>query len=181
MPSIIPQHMPSIIPSHRSIARTRQNRRHLHQGVRYRLVRPVAHVWAPPAMAQERRALAPTISAALRPTGSGPAQTLLLSYDVVAVGRAQTRPCHGAATEGVLARKPMSAAYRQENQKAYIWSTGRGNRVTSVHQTQMIRAFSDGYQRASIEHFLMDPQRGRRGTNAQQYVRPKTHKLALLV
>ena len=150
MPSIIPSHrpiyMPSIIPSHRSIARTRQNRRHLRQGVRYRLVRPVAQVWAPPATAQERRA--PTIRAALRPTGSGPAQTLLLSY-VVAVGRAQTRPCRGAATEGVPARKPMSAAYRQENQKAYFWSTGRGNGVTGVH-----RAFSDGYQGESIELLL---------------------------
>ena len=145
MPSIIPHHMPSIIPSHRpiympsiilshrSIARTRQNRSHLRQGVRYRLVLPVAQQWAPPATAQERRA--PTVRAALRPIGSGPEQTLLLSYYVVAVGRVQTRPCHGASTEGVPARKPMSAAYRKGNQKAYFWSTGRGNGVTGVHQS----------------------------------------------
>ena len=85
--------------SHRSIARTLQNCSHLCQGVCYRLVWQVAQVWAPPAQAQERRA--PTIGEALLPTGSGPASTCLLSYDTaVMVGRAQTRPCRGAATEG---------------------------------------------------------------------------------
>ena len=44
---------------------------------------------APPAPAQERRA--PTIGAAMLPTGSGPAPTrLLLSYDAVTVGCADT-------------------------------------------------------------------------------------------
>ena len=71
---------------------------------------------APPAPAQERRA--PTIGAALLPTCSGPAPTRLLSYDAVTVGRAQTRPCRGATTEGVPARKSMSVAYRREYKKA---------------------------------------------------------------
>ena len=104
---------------------------------------------APPAPAQERRA--PTLGAALLPTGSGPAPTRLLSYDAVMVGRAQTRPCRGSMTEGVQARKSMSVAYRREYKKAYFRSTGRGNGATGVH-----RAFSDGYQGASIEHSLMD-------------------------
>ena len=56
---------------------------------------------APPAQAQERRA--PTNGAALLQTGSGPALTRLLSYDAVMVGRAQTRQCRGATTEGVPA------------------------------------------------------------------------------
>ena len=135
--------------SHRSIARTCQNRCHLCQGVRYRLVRPVAQIWAPQAPAKERRA--PTIGAALRPTGSGTAPTRLLSYDAVAVGRAQTRACRGAATDGIQARKAMSAANRQEYRKAYFRSTGRGNGATGVHQ-----ACSDGYQGESIEHSLMN-------------------------
>ena len=41
----------------------------------------------------------------------------------------------------------------------YISNTGRGNGATGVHG-----AFSDGYQGESIEHSLMDPKRGRRGT-----------------
>ena len=94
----------------------------------------------PPAPAQE-------------PTGSGPAPTRLLSYNAVMVGRAQTRICRRATTEGVQARKSMSVAYRREYQKAYssFCSTGRGIGATGVH-----RAFSDGYQGASIEHSLMD-------------------------
>ena len=104
-----------------------------------------------PAPAQERRA--PTIGAALLPTGSGPALTRLLSYEAVVVGRAQTQSCRGATTEGVPARKSMSVAYRREYKKAdsSFRSTGRGNGATGVH-----RAFSDGDQRASIEHSLMD-------------------------
>ena len=82
MPSIIPQRL-ATDPSH---GRVRWNRRHLCQGVRCRLVWPgqwpVSQGWAPPAPAQERRA--PTIGSALRPTGSGPAPTRLLSYDMVA-------------------------------------------------------------------------------------------------
>ena len=76
----------------------------------YRLVRkgPAAL----PAPAQERRA--PTIGAALLPTGSGPALTRLLSYDAVAVGLEQTRSCRGATTEGVPARKSMSVAHQRE-------------------------------------------------------------------
>ena len=107
---------------HRSIARTRQNR----HCVRYSLVRPVAQVSTPPVPAQECRA--PTIRAALLLTGSGPTPMLLLQYHAVAVGRrgAQTRPCRGAATEGVQARKPMSAAYRQENQKRISGAQGEG-------------------------------------------------------
>ena len=89
--------------------------------------------------AQARRR-APTIRAALRPTGSGPAQTLLLSYDGVAVGRAQTRPCHGAKKTNVSFNKT-------EFRKAYVWSTGRGNGVTGVH-----RAFSDGPLEGTEEH-----------------------------
>ena len=72
---------------------------------------------APPAQAQERRA--PTIGEALLPSGSGSAPTRLLSYDAVTVGRAQTRPCRGATTEGVPARKSMSVAYWREDKKAY--------------------------------------------------------------
>ena len=53
----------------------------------------------------------------------------------VTVGRVQTRPCRDLATEGVPARKPMSVAYRQEYQKAYFCSTGRGNGATGVHQS----------------------------------------------
>ena len=125
---------------------------------------------APPAPARERRA--PTIGAALLPTCSGPAPTRLLSYNAVTVGRAQTRPCRGATTEGVPARKSMSVAYRREYQKAYssFRSTGRGNGATGVH-----RAFSNENQGASIKHSLMDtrespskfsdgPREGRRST-----------------
>ena len=107
---------------------------------------------APPAPAQERRS--PTIGAALLPTDSGPAPTRLLSYNAVTVGRAQTRPCRGATTEGVPSRKSMSVAYRREyrDKKAYssFRSTGRGNGATGVH-----RASSDGYQGASIKHSLI--------------------------
>ena len=59
--------------SHRSIAWTGQNRCYLRQGVRYCLVWQVVQVWAPLAPAQKRRA--PTIEAALRPTGSGAVPT----------------------------------------------------------------------------------------------------------
>ena len=104
---------------------------------------------APPAQAQEHRA--PTIGAALLPTGSGPGPMRLLSYNAVTVGRAQTRPCRGATTEGVPARKSMSVAYGQEYQKAYFNSTGRGNGATGVHQ-----ASSDRYQAESIERSRMD-------------------------
>ena len=114
--------------SHRPIAQTCKNCSHQCQGVCYRLVLPVAQVWARQAPAQERRA--PTIGAALLPTCSGPATTRLLSYDAVMVGRAQKRPCRGAATEGVPARK-------------------MGPLVS-------IRAFSDGYHGESIEHSQMD-------------------------
>ena len=55
--------------SHRSIALTQQNRGHLCQGVRSRLVLPLAQVWTPQVPAQEHRA--PTIGPALLPTGSG--------------------------------------------------------------------------------------------------------------
>ena len=103
--------------SHRSIARTRKNRSHLCQGDDDNLSSNLARganmgPGAPPAPAQERRA--PTIGAALLPTGSGPAWTRLLSYYAVTVGRAQSRPCRGATTEGVPARKSMSVAYRRE-------------------------------------------------------------------
>ena len=127
---------------------------------------------APPAPAQERRA--PTIGAALLPTGSGPAPTRLLSYDAVTVGRAQTRPCRGATTEGVPARKSMSVAYQREYKKAYFRSTGRGNGATGVHQAcsdhesdGYHRAFSDGYQGESIEHSVMDPEREGGAQNAR--------------
>ena len=60
--------------------------------------------------------------------------------------------------------------------KVYISSTGRGNGATGVH-----RAFSDGYQGEPIEHSLMDPEREGVTQNAQQYVRPETHMLALRV
>ena len=134
--------------SQRSIARTRQNCSHLCQGICYRLVLPVAHIWAPQAPAQERRA--PTVGAALLPTGSGLAPTRLLLYNTVTVGRAETRPCRGAATEDVPARKPTSVAYQQEYQNAYFCSTGRGNGA--------IRAFSDGYLGESIEDSRTEPQ-----------------------
>ena len=94
---------------------------------------------APPAPAQEHRA--PTIGAALLPTGSGQAPTRLLSYDAVKVGRAQTRPCRGATTEGAPARKSMSVAYRREYKKAY-----------SAQDEGMAPLMS-------IEHSLMDPER----------------------
>ena len=105
---------------------------------------------APPAPAQERRT--PTIGAALLPTGSGLAPTRVLSYNAVTVGQAQTRPCRGATTEGVPARKSMSGAYWREYKKAFssFRSTGRGDEATGVH-----RAFSDGYKGASIEYSLM--------------------------
>ena len=72
----------------------------------------------------------------------------------------------------------MSVAYRREYKKAYssFRSTGRGNGATGVH-----RAFSDGYQGESIEHSLMDPEREGGAQNAQQYVLPETHMLALRV
>ena len=163
--------------SHRSIARTRENRVIDDDNLSSN---PAGGAnmgpGAPPAPAQERRA--PTIGAALLPIGSGPAPTRLLSYDAVMVGRAQTRPCHGATTEGVPARKAMSVAYRLEYKKAYFRSTGRGNGATGVH-----RAFSDGYQGESIEHSQMNPTEGSRGTKCtpRQYVRPETHMLALRV
>ena len=96
---------------------------------------------------------APTIGAALLLTCSGPAPTRLLSYNAVTVGLEQSRPCRGATTEGVQARKSMSVEYLREYKKAYssFRSTGRGNGATGVH-----RAISDGYQGASIEHSLMD-------------------------
>ena len=65
------------------------------------------------------RRRAPTIRAALRPTGSGPAQTLLLSYDVVAVGREQTRPCHGAETEGTCKKTCHRRTSKRTIEKEY--------------------------------------------------------------
>ena len=124
---------------------------------------------APPAPAQERRA--PTIGAALLPTGSGPAPTRLLSYDAVTVGRAQTRPCRGATTEGVPARKSMSVAYRREYKKAYFSSTGRGDGANQgearkeEHGVQLCpgvhseHSLMDTRVRA-IEHSQMDPTEG---------------------
>ena len=93
--------------------------------------------------------------AALLPTCSGPATTRLLSYDAVMVGRAQKRPCRGAATEGVPARKPMSAEYHQ------LGSKSTKKRISAARDEGMgplvsIRAFSDGYHGASIEHSQMD-------------------------
>ena len=72
----------------------------------------------------------------------------------------------------------MSVAYLQEYKKAYssFRSTGRENGATCVH-----RAFSNGYQGESIEYSLMDPEREGGAQNAQQYVRPETHMLALRV
>ena len=90
---------------------------------------------------QERRA--PTIGPALLPTGSGPAPTRLLSYDAVTVGRAQTRPCRGATTEGVPARKLMSVATGESTK----------NRISTAQDEGMGPL-------VSIEHSLMDT-RGR--------------------
>ena len=118
--------------SHRFIARMLQNCSHLSKFC-YRPALPFAQVWSAQAPAQEHRV--PTIGPALLPTGSGQAPTRLLSHDAETVGRAQTRPCRGAATEGVPARKSLSVAYRPEYQKAYFHSTGRGNGATGVHQS----------------------------------------------
>ena len=84
----------------------------------------------------------------------------------------------------------MSVAYRPEYQKAYFRSTvaGRGNGAPGVHQGILLwipggvhRVFSDGYQGESIKHSLMDTQREGGAQNAQQYVLPETHMLALRV
>ena len=118
----------------------------------------------------------PTIGPALLPTGSGQAPTRLLSHDAETVGRAQTRPCRGAATEGVLARQPVLVAYLQECQKRISTAQDEG-----MGPLVSIRAFSDGYQGESIEHSLMDPEREGGEQNAQKYVRLETHMLALRV
>ena len=102
MPSIIPQQL-ATDPSHGrgKIAAICVNL----FGIAGGAARRGAH----PAAAQEPRA--PTIGAALRPTGSGPTSTRLpLSYDAVAVGRAQPRPRCGAATEGVRTCKKLMSA-----------------------------------------------------------------------
>ena len=102
--------------SHRFIARMLQNCSHLSKFC-YRPALPFAQVWSAQAPAQEHRV--PTIGPALLPTGSGQAPTRLLSHDAETVVRAQARPCRGAATEGVLARKPMLVAYLQSAKSVF--------------------------------------------------------------
>ena len=68
--------------------------------------------------------------------------------------------------------EPRRREYRQESQcqRRTGNRTKKRARIISGAQDEgmgspvSIRAFSDGYQGASIEHPLMDPQRGRRGT-----------------
>ena len=134
--------------SHRFIARMLQNCSHLSKFC-YRPALPFAQVWSAQAPAQEHRV--PTIGPALLPTGSGQAPTRLLSHDAETVGRAQTRPCRGAATEGVLARQPVLVAYLQECQKRISTAQDEG-----LGPLVSIRAVSDGYQGASIEHSQME-------------------------
>ena len=162
----------------------------------YRLVRPEAQIWAPaPRRRWPRSVGRPPLGqpcsrpAAARQCGGTNAPAVIQRGD----GRqGAARPCRGATTEGVQARKSMSVAYLREYKKAYssFRSTGRGNGATGVH-----RAFSDEYQGASIEHSLMDtrvgpiehsqmdPTKGSRSTKCtpRQYVRQETHMLALRV
>ena len=94
---------------------------------------------APPAPAHERRA--PTIRAALLPTGSGPAPTRLLSYDAVTVeGRRHD-----------LVVEPRRRADPQENQCQ--WRTGESTKK----RIQVSAAQDEGMgPMVSIEHSLMD-------------------------
>ena len=71
-------------------------------------------------------------------------------------------------------KKTKVSYNKTQFQNVNIWSTGRGNGATGVHQ-----AFLDGYQGESIEHSLMDPEREEGAQNAQQCVRQETHTLAL--
>ena len=121
-------------------------------------------VWAPPAQAQERRV--PTIWAALLLICSGPASTRLLSYYAVTVGLAQTRPCRGAATEGVPARKPMLVAYLHST--AYFQTREWGQWCPSEHFLMDIRGRQSsilGWIPGRVHPAFSDgPPEGRRST-----------------
>ena len=126
------------------------------QGVCHCLVRSEAQVRAPPAPAQERRA--PTIGAgAPQPCSQ---QQWPCTDTPAAIRCCDCRP--GADTtllwshDGGRTSKKINVSGVQARLPKSVFLQHRTREIQGMGPLESIRAFSDGYQGASIEHSLMD-------------------------